>query len=296
MRDQFHSVATVVAIVVGLVLCASGPVTAQTRTAAPTTAATWQPPRTPDGQPDIQGYWTNLQPADASKRFFSYSLTGEGADVHDRIAGREGNQYDSIVIAPGGKIPYRPEALKIKEEKLANHLTPKKLDHVDTRMRCLLTGAPRLLYSSGAPQILQVPGYVLLLTEFNHASRIIRLDGAPHVGPNIKLWVGDSRGRWEGNTLVVDATNHKPGWLDNSGNFYSDALHTVERWTLVDPNTIHYEATVEDPKVLTAPFKLAFTMKRRTESDYEQLEEACHEGNFSLPHMYDKSWMAGVPR
>jgi hypothetical protein len=137
---------------------------------------------------------------------------------------------------------------------------------------------------------------VLLLTEFNHAYRIIRLDGAPHLGPNLKLWAGDSRGRWEGNTLVVDATNHKPGWLDNSGNFYSDALHVVERWTLVDPNTIHYEATVEDPKVLTAPFKLAFRMTRRTESDYEQLEEACHEGNFSLPHMYEKSWMSGVPR
>lgn len=295
MRDQYRCGATVVAVVVGLMLCSSSPATGQTPTAAAATP-TWEPPRTPDSQPDIQGYWTNLEPADRSKRFFSYSLTGEGAEAHDRLSGREGNEYDSIVIAPGGKIPYRPEVLKLREEYLANHLSPKKLEHIDTRMRCILTGAPRLLYSSGAPRILQVPGYVLLLTEFNHAYRIIRLDGAPHLGPNLKLWAGDSRGRWEGNTLVVDAANHKPGWLDNSGNFYSDALHVVERWTLVDPNTIHYEATVEDPKVLTAPFKLAFRMTRRTEPDYEQLEEACHEGNFSLPHMYEKSWMSGVPR
>lgn len=294
MRHEHRYVATAIAAVVGIILCASPPATGQTPTA--TTTPTWEPPRTPDGQPDIQGYWTNLQPADRSKRFFSYSLTGEGADAHDRIAGRVGNEYDSIVIAPGGKIPYRPEALKIREEYLANHLTPKKLDHVDTRMRCILTGAPRLLYSSGAPQILQVPGYVLMLSEWNHAYRIIRLDGAPHLGPNIKLWQSDSRGHWEGNTLVVDATNNKPGWLDNSGNFYSDALHVVERWTFVDPNTLRYEATVEDPKVLAAPFRLAFTMTRRTEPDYQIMEEACHEGNFSLPHMYEKSWMSGVPR
>jgi hypothetical protein len=294
MRHERRYVATAIAAVVGIILCASPPATGQTPTAA--TKPTWEPPRTPDGQPDIQGYWTNLQPADQSKQFFSYSLTGEGADAHDRIAGRQGRQYDSIVIAPGGNIPYRPEAVKIKEDKLANHLTPQKLDHVDTRMRCILTGAPRLLYSSGAPQILQTPGYVLMLHEWNHAYRVIRLDGTPHVGQNIKLWQGDSRGRWEGNTLVVDASNHKPGWLDNSGNFYSDKLHVVERWTFVDPNTLRYEATVEDPKVLTAPFRLAFTMTRRTEPDYQILEEACHEGNFSLPHMYKKSWMSGVPR
>jgi hypothetical protein len=294
MPGARHSVAAALGVVAALFLCASSSATAQTPAAA--TGPPWEPPRTPDGQPDIQGYWTNLQPADKRKNFFSYSLTGEGAEVHDRVAGRAERRYDSIVIAPGGKVPYRPEVLTLREEYLVNHLAPKKLEHVDTRMRCILTGAPRLLYSSGAPRILQVPGYVLLLTEWNHAYRIIRLDGQPHVGPNITLWTGDSQGRWEGNTLVVDATNHKPGWLDNSGNFYSDALHVVERWTLVDANTIHYEATVEDPKVLAAPFTLAFTMTRRTDPDYEQLEEACHEGNLSLPHMYEKAWMAGVPR
>lgn len=281
-------------VVVALLLCASSRAAAQTP--AGVRGAAWEPPRTPDGQPDIQGYWTNLQPADKSKSYFFYSLTGEGAELHDRVAGREERQWDSIVVAPGGKIPYRPEALKLREEYLRNHLSPQTLEHVDTRMRCILAGVPRVHSSNGPPQILQVPGYVLLLTEWNHAYRIVRLDGEPHVGPNIKLWAGDSRGRWEGNTLVVEATNHKPGWFDNSGNFYSDALHVVERWTLMDPNTLRYEATVEDPKVLTAPFTLAFSMTRRTEPAYEQLEEACHEGNLSLPHMYDKSWMAGVPR
>lgn len=135
-----------------------------------------------------------------------------------------------------------------------------------------------------------------MLQQWNHAYRIVRLDGSPHLGPNLKLWTGDSRGRWEGDTLVVESRNNKPGWYDNSGNFYSDALRVVERWTFADPKTIRYEATMEDPKVLTAPFRLAFTITRETDPDYQHLEEACHEGNLSLPHMYEKSWMSRVPR
>jgi hypothetical protein len=280
-------------VMVALLLCASTFAAAQTPAGA---KAAWEPARTPDGQPDIQGNWTNLQPADKSKSYFFYSLTGEGAELHDRVAGRDERAWDSIVIAPGGQIPYRPEALKVRNEYLRNHLSPQTLEHVDSRMRCILAGVPRVHASNGPPQIVQVPGYVLLLNEWNHAYRIIRLDGEPHVGTNITLFAGDSRGRWEGNTLVVDVKNHKPGWFDNSGNFHSDALHVIERWTLVDPNTLQYEATVEDPKVLTAPFRLAFTMTRRTDRGYEHIEEACHEGNLSLPHIFDKSWMSGVPR
>jgi hypothetical protein len=99
----------------------------------------------------------------------------------------------------------------------------------------------------------------------------------------VRLWQGDSRGRWEGNTLVVDVTNSNGlTWLDNAGNFFSNALHVVERFTLVDPNTIHYEARIEDPKVYTRPWTIAFALTRNTEPGFELLEVACHEGNYSL--------------
>ena len=105
----------------------------------------------------------------------------------------------------------------------------------------------------------------------------------PHVGNAIKLWQGDSRGHWEGDTLVVDVTNSNGlTWLDNAGNFYSDALHMVERFTLVDADTIHYEARVEDPTVYIRPWTMALALIRNKEPGFELLEQACHEGNHSV--------------
>jgi hypothetical protein len=104
------------------------------------------------------------------------------------------------------------------------------------------------------------------------------MDGRPHVGADVKLWMGDSRGHWEGNTLVVDVTNlNGRPWFDLLGHFGSDALHVVERLTLVDGNTIDYEATIEDPRVYTRPWTLALPLVRNQEYD-EIWEEGCHEG------------------
>ena len=128
-------------------------------------------------------------------------------------------------------------------------------------------------------QFIQRPGYVLILYESNHAYRVIPVDGRPHLGPGVKLWMGDSRGRWEGNTLVVDVTNFNDGtWIDSHGSFHSDALHVVERWTLVGPDRIEYEATLEDPKVFTRPWKIAFQVNRNKQANYEIFEDARHEG------------------
>ena len=115
----------------------------------------------------------------------------------------------------------------------------------------------------------------MILYEWAHAYRTIPLDGRPHLAGNIKLYNGDSRGHWEGNTLVVDVTNFNDKvFLDSHGSFYSEALHVVERWTLVDANTLKYEATLEDPTVFTRPWTIAFTLDRNTQPGYEFLEEA----------------------
>ena len=132
---------------------------------------------------------------------------------------------------------------------------------------------------SGDLQIHQIPGHVVILHEWDHAYRVIPLNGRPHVARDIKLYNGDSRGHWEGETLVVDVTNFNDKvWLDSHGSFYSEALHVVERWTLVNPDTIKYEATLEDPNVFTRPWTITFTLSRKQEQEYEFFEEACHEG------------------
>ena len=253
---------------------------------APTAAAkNWNPPRTPDGQPDIQGYWTLL----AGDAFPQGSL--EGIMDPAWSLGRPPGNYKSVVVDPAdGKIPYQPWALAKKNDNFANHLKPTKRQYLDGRTLCHLPGAPRDVYSGAAeagvvPQIIQTPGYVVMMIEFVHAFRLIPLDGRPHVGENIQLWQGDSRGHWEGNTLVVDVTNANGKWLDVTGDFHSDALHVVERWTFVDADTLGLEVTMEDPKVYTRRWKMAFTLTRNKEKDYEMMEYACVEGERDAQRM-----------
>jgi hypothetical protein len=195
---------------------APGPAAGQAPTA---TATNWNPPRTPDGQPDIQGFWTFL-PGDT---FPQGSLEGV-MDPAWSLGGQQ-RQYKSVVVEPAdGKIPYQPWALAKKNDNFANHLKPTKRQYLDGRTLCHLPGAPRDVYSGAAesgvtPQIIQTPGYVVMLIEFVHAFRIIPLDGRPHAAENVQLWQGDSRGHWEGNTLVLDVTNSNGKWLDVTGDF-----------------------------------------------------------------------------
>jgi hypothetical protein len=144
-------------------------------------------------------------------------------------------------------------------------------------------------YGSGY-QILQSPGYVAIVYEMIHEARIIPLEGRPHLGSGFRLWNGDSRGHWEGNTLVVDITNYndKGSVATNIATQrvraipQSEDLHVVERFTRVDENTINYEATIEDPKVFTSPWKVAMPLHR--EPEYQMFEYACHEGNHAVPN------------
>jgi hypothetical protein len=236
----------------------------------------WNAAHLTDGQPDMQGVWTS----DAVGADHSVE---DGRDPEsDIIQHRAAVQTPIMIVDPAdGRIPYNPEAAARRRKLLADIFTPTKPEHVDPHVRNLLDGVPRINYVPGAMQIRQIPGYVTIFYESNHVYRVIPLDGRPHAGTNVKLWMGDSRGRWEGSTLVVDVTNFNDGtWFDSHGSFHSDALHVVERWTRVSDDRIAYTVTIEDPNVFTQPWKMAITIKRnKDEKDYEQWEDARHEGD-----------------
>jgi hypothetical protein len=222
---------------------------------------TFNPPRTGDGRPNMQGYWNR-------------SVTSQ--DIEDHVAGFGTQAGPSLVLdTPDRRIPYQPWALELRKTMAERFISP--------LASCFPPGVPRHVYAPGGHQIVQTPGYFVHLLEYSHSYRIIPTTGTPHVANAVRLWQGDPRGRWEGNTLVVDVTNSNGlAWFDNAGNFHSDALHVVERFTLVDADTIHYEARVEDSTVYTRPWTIAFALTRSTDPTYEIWEQACHEGNRSI--------------
>jgi hypothetical protein len=285
-------------------------------------SSTYTPKRLPDGQPDIQGYYgseTGFGEPDAFQgiggsvpaydRVWSADNATSKAAITEQakveketgkplpprpqgVPGAGGGQADKRLDTPDGKIPYTVEArakkLELIKETVGNPKGIRHIDFVDTVMRCLPAGVPRAthgVYGYNGLQILQPAGHVVILTEWNHIYRIIPLDGRPHVSKNIKMWMGDSRGRWEGNTLVVDWTNSNGRtWMDQAGSFHTDAIHIVERYTIVDAHTINVEQTIEDPNVYTKPFKFRFTLTNKNEPGYELFEYACTEGNYALEH------------
>jgi hypothetical protein len=286
-----------VALVAGAVVLALGVVAGQNRA--------WTPSRTPDGQPDLQGIWTNYtatpfevpDPSDTPDVYAgdldgSGRGTGPSAFLNDTTGRALKPEARSLVVdPPGGRVPIMPWAEQRRNEKLA-----RIQDHWENHTaweRCITRGVPGGMFPGGygsGYQILQGPGYVAILYEMIHEARIIPLDGRPHVGAGIRLWNGDSRGRWEGDTLVVDITNYndKGSVATNVATQrlrsipQSEALHVVERFTRVDENTINYEALIDDPKVFTAPWKVAVPLRR--EPDYRIFEYACHEGNLAIPN------------
>ena len=270
MKYRLLGLMLAVAAVAALVSLAPGPAAGQ----APG-ASRWNPARLSDGQPDMQGLWA----ADAAGAAHSIEVGRDPAA--DVIQGREeGDRNPRVLVEPADeRIPYQPWAAAKRRELLADIFTPTKRAHVDPHVRALLDGVPRNNYVPGQLQIAQIPGYVQIVYGSNHAYRLIPLDGRPHVGNDIKLWMGDSRGRWEGNTLVVDVTNFDDRtWFDSHGSIHSDALHVVERWTMANADRIDYEATLEDPKMFTRAMKIVLTIDRFKEKGYELWEDTRHEG------------------
>ena len=323
MSQRFF--ALIGALAAGAVLLAPMPADAQAAApAAKKTAAVkiWTPSRTPDGQPDLQGVWTNPtitpfeRPIDLPNKQFLTET--EAAELENRAAqgrvdrppkeGDVGNYnqfwFDSgtkvvstmqtslVVDPPDGRVPVKPSAEAKRDYDLAHNSD--SYEYMSVWDRCITRGVPAGMFPAGynnAYQILQVPGYVVLLYEMIHEARVIPLDGRPHPPQNVRQWNGDSRGRWDGNTLIVDTTNYNgKGWIATSaatgrikGIPQSEALHVVERFTRVNLDTIQYEVTIEDPNVYTRPWKVAIPLE--LEPNYQIYEYACHEGNHALENI-----------
>ncbi|HTA43859.1 MAG TPA: hypothetical protein VK789_15495 [Bryobacteraceae bacterium] len=266
MNNAFRGLAS--AGLAAALLLLPGALSAQTRGAASTSQPASPFKRLPDGKPDMQGYW------ETANFFTAFDLETHETAEFGVPAGK-----GVIVDPPDGKIPYQPWALAKKKDLVEHHLFE------DPQAHCYLSGVPRQMYTPFGFQILQPKNSVLLLYEAFHSYRIIPLDGRPHIPDAIRLFEGDSRGHWEADTLVVDVTNQNPGtWFDMAGNFHSDVLHVVERFTMKNANTIQYRATLDDVKVFTRPFTIAFDLVRNKDANYEQMEYACVEGEKDLQH------------
>ena len=276
-------------------------------------------PRTPDGHPDLQGFWTNasLTPFErprefAGKEFFTPLEAAEfekraleNADRDRRGATAEADvalayneawfergtkispsRRTSIVIdPPDGRVPaLTPEALRVAAMRAeVQRRLPTGPQDLSLPVRCIVwpnSGPPMVPgpYNNNY-QIVQTAGAVVINVEMIHDARIIPLDGRPHAGKNVRLWLGDSVGHWEGDTLVVDTTN----FTDKTSFRGSDQnLHVVERLTRTGPDTILYRFTVEDPTAFTRPWTGEITMVKIAGPLYEY---ACHEGNYSMTNM-----------
>ena len=247
------------------------PLSGQEAAPEPTTAP-WPPAQTADGQPDVQGVWG---PVGGGTQSLDPAMSS-GALFRDRVNGVISNNPSRIVDPADGHIPYQPWAKALQQELEAVYETPTRPEHIDTQTRCLGPGVPRLYYFPRF-RILQPTGSVVFVWDQYHTYRVIPLDGRPHVSPRIKLWSGDGRGRWEGNTLVVDTTNlNAKSRLDVVGDFFSDQAHIEERFIFIDGSTMHYEATITDPTVFTRPWTMRVVQKRGPEEEF--WEWACHEG------------------
>jgi len=264
---------------------------------------TWTAPRRPDGQPDLQGTWLNYETtpfeapeasrtpagADTAGRGGGGAAAGAGGTPIFGGVGQRGSlvprRRSMVVDPPSGIVPVLPWAEQKRAYDLA-HVNDSWV-HLSTWERCIARGPGGRFPTNAdsAYQIVQVPGYVVIVHEILNEPRVIPLDRSAHLPSRIRLWNGDSRGHWEGNTLVVDVTNFndKGSIATNAaalrirGIPHSEDLHVVERFTRVSDDTINYEATIEDPKVYTAPWKVAGPMTR--DDTYRMFESACHEGN-----------------
>jgi len=239
----------------------------------PATSKPWPPQKLSDGQPDVQGIWAAVNGGSTS---LTNPISG-GEDFDRRVTGENIRRPSRVIDPPDGLLPYQPWAAARQKRQEMDYEHPTRPEHIDTQHRCLISGIPRLYTIVPAFRIIQIPGSVVFIWDEYHAYRVIPLDGRPHVASNVKLWMGDARGHWEGNTLVVDTTNMRGARLTYIGDFYSANAHVTERMTFVDADNMTYQATVDDPTVFTRPWTFRIGQKRRP--DDESWESACWEGN-----------------
>ena len=326
---RHRSITSLGALVVVLIWLAPALPSGQTSASGAKATKSWTPPRTLDGQPDLQGIWLNndatpLERPKAleGKRFLTNEEVAAlrknaarlfGGDVNSDAAGGDNfflaalanpevyknrnstgsgvgavreidNRTSLIVDPPDGKIPLmtpdgrqRRRAADAAAFAVPRPSPPSGPEDLSNFIRCITYGAPRLGGAAASyhnySQIVQTPEYVMFLSEAMHDARIIPLDGRPHLPQNVRRWLGDSRGRWEGSTLIVETTNYSPksSLLGSAEN-----LHVVERFTRTALDKINYEITLTDPTTWATPWTAVVRLKR---TDDKMYEDACHEGN-----------------
>jgi hypothetical protein len=296
---------------------------AQKSSSLETRPKTWIPPKTSGGDPDLQGVWTSTttapfeRPAQFGNRLFltdqeyqaaekqmasqretdgeenvsSGARVSTGPPDHWTERARRPSRQTSLVVEPSdGRVPLKPTAEATRDYATA-HSTD-DFQYMSPWDRCITRSMPGGMFPGGygnVYQILQAPGYVAIVSEMIHDTRVIPLDGRPH--SKLRQWDGESLGHWEGNTLVVDTTNFNgKSWIATNvasgrikGIPESEALHVIERFTRVDADTLQYEVTVEDPYVYTKPWKVAFPFTK--DPDAQLFEYACHEGNYAMSNI-----------
>ena len=283
--------------------------------------STWTPPRTPWGDPDFQGVYVNAtitpfeRPGDLGGK--ATLSAAEVAALEQQRAGRpvdarppkgqtgayndfwmdsgtkvvSTRQTSLVVDPPDGRVPLKPSAEAARDFNTGNNDNFERMSPWD---RCITRGTPGGFFPAGynnAYQIVQTPGYVMIHYEMIHAARVIPVNGRPHRPAQIRTMDGDSVGRWEGNTLVVDVTNYDGrAWIATNGAAgrirgvpQSPSMHAVERFTMLDRNTLGYEVTIDDPEVYTRPWKVSIPLNR--DETYQIFEYACHEGNSAIPNV-----------
>ena len=283
----------------------------------------WEPARLADGQPDIQGMWNNIDalstPLELPDGFSGPDFSQEdlaaiaaaraeeaerrAAQPRENSVGAYGAQWldsfwneaevspaPALIVGPlDGQIPDwtadAHEMLRYNRKHLHDSYA-----FMESADRCITRGVIGIMmpgvYNNGA-QILQSPGYVVILSEMIHRARIIPVDGSSHINDTVRQWEGDPRGRWEGNTLIVESTNFLDAQSMRGASAVVRSRQTekqrlVERFTIVGPDTLDYSLHVDDPETYTAPWTASFPLKR--DSEYDMFEYACHEGNYSVPN------------
>ena len=298
-------------------------------TAGAETKKPWTLPRTPWGDPDLQGIYTSNDnvgvPVERPAQFGERQLltdeefaarekqaekaarddkgdrrklapddTGDGPE-HWYERGKSSRRTSLVVDPPNGIVPLRADMRKRAEEWESQRFGKGTASWLDFDLwdRCITKGYPTVMVPLGynnSVQILQTPDHVAMLYEVIHDVRIIPLDGRPHIDQAIRQWWGDSRGHWEGDTLVVDMTNFSEKTLGNqqpAGPYRGGGRlqHLVERFTRVDADTINYRVTLDDPEAFTGPWTMDIPIRK--DDSYQMFEYACHEGNYSMVNMLE---------
>ena len=246
---QLRATAALIAIA-GLAACGGGKPEA------------YRAPRTPDGTPNISGIWQANNTA-------NWDVEPHPARMGPIVSlGASYSVPGGLGVVEGGEIPYLRAALEKRNQNRADAMK------LDPEIKCYMPGIPRATYQPFPFEIVQSKDNVLFTYEFASASRIVRM-GSKEKSP-ASAWMGWSIGHWDGETLVVDVTDHVPDtWFDRSGNWHTDALKVTERYTAVDENTLDYEATMEDPNVFSKPWKIKMPLYRRREPKMQLMEYKC---------------------